>query len=129
MRFKIYAPAMHSVQSPAKGPARIFGTTTFSFAAHLFGTLTCATCWTIFGPALALLFGSGGAAFLASLRPAAPLALGLSAVGLGFSFYQLAKARGTYEKLPFRLAAAFTIASAVGWFGSVWYTTATLLKG
>ena len=120
---------MQTVRPPVTGPARIFGATTFSFAAHLLGTLTCATCWTIFGPALALLFGSGGAAFLASLRPAAPFALGLSAIGLGFSFYQLAKTRGTREKLPFRLAAAFTIASAAGWIGSALYTAVTIIRG
>ena len=120
---------MQTVRFPVKGPARILGATTFSFAAHLLGTLTCATCWTIFGPSLALLFGSGGTAFLASLRPAAPFALGLSAIGLGFSFYQLAKTRGTREKLPYRLAAAFTIMSAAGWVGSAVYTAATFVKG
>ena len=120
---------METVQSPVKGPARIIGATTFSFATHLLGTLTCATCWSIFGPGLVLLFGSGGAAFLAFLRPAAPFTLGLSAIGLGFSFYQLAKTRGSREKMPFRLAAAFTIVSAAGWIGSVLYTAATFIKG
>ena len=120
---------MQSVQIPVKGPARIFGATTLSLVAHLFGTLTCATCWTIFGPALILLFGSGGAAFLAFLRPAAPFALGLSAIGLGFSFYQLAKTRGSAKKLPFRLAATFTIVSAAGWIGSALYTLVTIVRG
>lgn len=117
------------LQTSPKQPGRIFGSSATAFAAHLFGTLTCATCWTIFGPSLALLFGSGGTAFLAMLRPYAPLAVTVSAIGLIYSFYQLAKTREQSGKLPYKLAALFTLLSAVGWTGSAAYTAVTFLKG
>ncbi len=116
-------------QTSPKQPGKIFGSSAAAFASHLFGTLTCATCWTIFGPSLALLFGSGGTAFLAALRPYAPLAVSVSALGLVYSFYQLAKTRDQSRKLPYKLAALFTVLSAVGWTGSATYTVVTFLKG
>jgi hypothetical protein len=112
-----------------KGPAKIFGSTGIAVATHLFGALTCTTCWAIFGPSLALMFGSSGTALLGALRPYAPLALALSAVGLAYSFYQLAKSRNASAKLPYRMAATFTLLSAIGWSGSAVYAVVTFLKG
>lgn len=103
--------------------------TTASAAIHIFGALTCATCWAIFGPALALLFGSAGTAFLAAMRPYAPFGIALSAFGLSYSIYQLIRNRGSSSKLPYRMAAIFTILSVAGWVGSATYTALTLLKG
>jgi len=120
---------MKQVQFYAKGPVKIFGSSAASMAVHIFGALTCATCWTIFGPALALLFGSGGTAVLALLRPYAPLSLALSACGLAYSLYQLAKNRQDSAKIPYRMAAAFTLLSVAGWFGSSLYTLVTLARG
>lgn len=108
---------------------QIFGSSSVAFAAHLFSALTCASCWAIFGPSLALLFGSGGAEFLAIARPYAPLALALSALGLGSSFYGLWKKRDASAKLPFQMATVFTILSSIGWIGSAAYTVLTLVKG
>lgn len=121
--------AMNSVQFYAKYSTKIFGSTAVSAVIHLFGALTCATCWTIFGPALALLFGSSGTAVLATLRPYTPIALAASALGLGYSLYQLAQNHENSGKLPYRMAAAFTIFSMVGWFGSSAYAVFTLVKG
>lgn len=108
---------------------RAVGSTAIAFTGHLFGVVTCATCWAIFGPALALFFGSGGVAFLSALRPLAPLSLALSAIGLGYSVYQLTKVRRDSTKLPFRLAAAFTGLSCVGWIASAAYVAVTLIAG
>ncbi len=69
----------HLKASNQTGP--IFGSTALAFASHLFGTLTCATCWAIFGPSLALFFGSAGVAALSTMRQLAPLAVIVSAVG------------------------------------------------
>jgi hypothetical protein len=107
---------------------KVFGSSAAAFASHLFGTLTCATCWTIFGPSLALVFGSGGTAFLGAMRPYAPLSITLSAAGLAYSFYQLSKTRER-SKLPYKLAAFFTVISTIGWTGSTIYTVITLLNG
>lgn len=113
----------------SRAPARVFGATAFSFATHLFGTLTCASCWAIFGPSLALLFGSSGTAFLAAVRPYAPLTLLISAAGLTYSTMQLIKKRQESKKLPFRLAAVFTALSIVGWSVSAVYVAITLALG
>lgn len=110
-------------------PAKVFGATAFSVASHLVGVLTCSTCWAIFGPTLALLFGSAGTGFLAALRPYSPIALLLSAAGLAYSVSALLKRRDESRKLPFRLAAAFTALSAIGWGASAAYVGATLLLG
>ena len=120
---------MKQIQFYAKYPTKIFGTTAISAAVHLFGALTCATCWSIFGPALVLLFGSGGTAFLATLRPFTPVGLALSAAGLGYSLYQVGRNREHLTKLPYRMAAVFTILSTVGWLGSSAYALFTLAKG
>lgn len=120
---------MRTTESFSGAAHRVFGSTGFAFASHLFGTLTCTTCWAIFGPSLALLFGSTGTAFLGMLRPYAPLAVAISAFGLAYSSYQLFRARSESRKLPYRLAAAFTTLSAIGWTGSAAYTFVTMLKG
>jgi hypothetical protein len=114
---------------PSQKTRRIFGSTGVAFATHLFGTLTCATCWAIFGPALALMFGSAGVAALSAMRHLAPLSLAVSAAGLGYSLYQLAKGRDAAKKLPFRLAAGFTALSVVGWVASATYVVVTFVKG
>jgi len=108
---------------------RIFGSTATAFVVHLFGTLTCATCWVIFGPSIALVFGSAGVAALSTLRPLAPLALMLSAMGFGYSIYQLVKVRGDSKRLPFRVAAVFTVLSILGWIASAIYVTITVVRG
>jgi hypothetical protein len=113
----------------SRTPAKVFGATAFSVVGHLFGALTCATCWAIFDPALLLLFGSAGAGVLAALRPYAPLSLLLSALGLAYSCHQLFKKRHESRKLPFRLAAAFTALSAIGWGASTAYVAVTLMSG
>lgn len=113
----------------SRTPAKVFGATAFSMASHLFGALTCTTCWAIFGPALLLLFGSAGTGFLAALRPYASLSLLLSAAGLAYSAYQLLKKRHESKKLPFRLAAAFTMLSFLGWGVSAGYVVTTLILG
>lgn len=110
-------------------PARVFGATGFAFISHLFGTLTCASCWAIFGPSLALLFGSSGTAFLATVRPYAPLALVISAAGLTYSVLQLLRRRDESKRLPFRLAAVFTALSVAGWVISAVYVATTLAVG
>ena len=120
---------MNNFSSSPVPAGKAIGSAAIASATHLFGTLTCMTCWTIFGPSLALLFGSSGTAFLATLRPYAPIALVVSAIGLGYSFYQLTTTRGRSAKLPFQLAAAFTTLSAIGWTGSAVYTIITLLRG
>ena len=130
MRFKAYAWAtMKQIPFYPKPTSRVFGATAFSAVVHIFGALTCATCWTIFAPALVLLFGSAGTAFLSTMRPYAPFGIALSAIGLTYSVYQLVKNRETSSKLPYRMAAAFTFLSAIGWTGSAVYTFLTLLKG
>lgn len=130
MRFKTYASViMKQIPFYTKPASRVFGATALSAAVHVFGALTCATCWTIFGPALALLFGSAGTAFLATMRPYAPLGIAVSAIGLTYSVYQLLKNRHASSKLPYRMAAAFTAASVVGWTGSAGYTFLTIAKG
>lgn len=108
---------------------KAFGSAAVSTAVHIFGSLTCATCWTIFGPALALLFGSAGTAFLSTLRPYAPIALAISACGLAYSVYQLRASRGHSSKLPYRMAGLLTMLSIAGWFGSSVYTLVTFVKG
>ena len=113
----------------SRTPAKVFGATAFSFASHLFGTLTCASCWAIFGPALVLLFGSGGSAFLSAVRPYAPLTLLVSAAGLAYSIRLLMIKRADSKKLPFRLAAAFTAFSVIGWGVSAGYVAATMILG
>ena len=110
-------------------PARALGATAISFATHLLGALTCATCWAIFGPALTLLFGSSGIAFLAAVRPYAPLSLAVSAAGLAYSIYQLVKTRKNATALPYRLAAAFTGISVIAWGASAIYIAMTLTLG
>jgi O-antigen/teichoic acid export membrane protein len=120
---------MKQVQFYAKPTSRAFGTTAISATIHIFGALTCATCWTIFGPALAVMFGSAGTALLATLRPFAPLAVVFSAIGLAYSVYTLVRNRDSSAKLPYRMAAAFTILSVFGWVGSAAYTVLTLVKG
>lgn len=120
---------MKQVQFYIKPTSRVFGATAISAAVHVFGAFTCATCWAVFGPALALVFGSAGTAFLAALRPYAPIAITLSAIGLGYSVYQLVQNRGSSSKLPYRMATAFTLLSLFGWSGSAAYTILTLLKG
>jgi uncharacterized membrane protein len=113
----------------SRTPVRVFGATAFSFAGHLFGTLTCASCWAIFAPSLALLFGSSGTAMLAAFRPYAPFTLFVSAAGLTYSTYLLVRKRHESNKLPFRLAAAFTGLSIAGWFFSAAYVAVTLARG
>jgi len=108
---------------------RVFGATAVSATIHVFGALTCATCWTIFGPALALLFGSAGTAFLSNVRPYAPYAIGLSSIGLTYSIFQLIQTRNAATKLPYRMAAAFTALSVLGWTASAAYTIVTIVKG
>ncbi len=120
---------MKLVQFYTKPASRVFGATAVSATVHVFGALTCATCWAIFGPALGLMFGSAGAAFLSTLLPYAPIAIALSALGLGYSIYQLIHNRDLSSKLPYRMAAAFTILSLIGWTGSAAYTILTLMKG
>jgi hypothetical protein len=110
-------------------PARAIRATAISFATHLFGALTCATCWAIFGPALALVFGSGGTALLATVRPYAPISLVLSGTGLAYSVYQLVTSREAAKALPYRLAATFTGISLIAWAASAIYVTATLVRG
>jgi hypothetical protein len=110
-------------------PGRAIGATAVSFATHLFGALTCATCWAIFGPALALAFGSGGTALLATVRPYAPISLVISATGIAYSVYQLVKSRGSARALPYRLAATFTGIALIAWAASAIYVTATLARG
>jgi O-antigen/teichoic acid export membrane protein len=116
-------------QSPSAATGRIFGGTAFAFAGHLFATLTCATCWAIFGPPLALLFGSSGVAFLSTLRPLAPLSIAISSIGLSYSIYQLVTRRHQSKKLPYRMAAAFTLLSVVAWIASVVYVSVTFFVG
>ncbi len=120
---------MKQVQFYTKPASRALGATAVSAVTHVFGALTCATCWAIFGPALGLMFGSAGTAFLAMLRPYAPIAIVLSAIGLSYSVYTLVKSRDASSKLPYRMAAAFTILSVIGWAGSAAYTFVTLVKG
>jgi len=120
---------MKQIPSYNNAAPRVFGSTAVSAAVHLFGTLTCATCWTIFGPSLALLFGSAGTAFLSRLLPYAPYAVALSALGLGYSVFQLIRNRESSTKLPYRMAAAFTALSVLGWAGSATYTFVTFVKG
>jgi hypothetical protein len=120
---------MKQVQSYTKPGLRVFGATAISGAIHVFGALTCATCWAIFGPALALMFGSAGTAFLAMMRPLAPFAIAVFAIGLAYSVHQLFNNRGASSKLPYRMTVAFTILSVFGWTGSAAYTIVTLVKG
>jgi hypothetical protein len=120
---------MKQVQFYTKPSSRVFGATAISATIHVFGALTCTTCWAIFGPALVLMFGSAGTAFLATLRPLAPYAIFFSALGLSYSVYQLIKNRESSAKMPYRMAAAFTIVSLFGWTGSAAYTIMTLVKG
>jgi hypothetical protein len=120
---------MKHVQFYTKPASRVFGATAISATVHLFGALTCATCWAIFGPALALMFGSAGTAFLATMRPFSPFGIALSAIGLSYSMYQLVKNRESSAKLPYRMAAAFTFLSLFGWIGSATYTIITFVKG
>ena len=102
----------------------------FSSIVHVFGALTCASCWAIFGPALALLFGSSVSAYFdATLRPYAPLAIVVSAIGLTYSIVQLVRKREDAAKLPYRMAAAFTTLSAIGWVASAAFVTLTVVKG
>src|SRR5579872_5538525 len=105
---------MKTVQFTGRGTLSIVSCTALSFLSHLLSALTCATCWAIFGPALVLLLGSAGTAFMASLRPFAPVALLLSALGLAYSIYRLSQVERSSRKLPFRMALAFTIVSAAG---------------
>lgn len=109
--------------------SRAFGGAAISVVTHVFGALTCTTCWAIFGPALALMFGSAGVAALAALRPLAPYALIVSAAGLTYSIYQLVGARSQAKKLPYRMAATFTALSIVGWLTSVVYVVTTFVIG
>jgi hypothetical protein len=108
---------------------RAFGGTAVSIVTHVFGVLTCTTCWAIFAPALALMFGSAGVAALAALRPLAPYALIVSAAGLTYSIYQLVGARSQAKKLPYRMAATFTALSLVGWLTSAAYVVTTFIVG
>ena len=115
---------------PSRNPGKVFGSTAISLASHLFGTLTCATCWAIFGPSLALVFGTSGTAFLAAARPYAPLLLALSAVGIAYSIHQLLKTpRDRADRMPYKLARLFNAVSAIGWAGSATYSVITFLKG
>lgn len=114
---------------PSSNVRRSFAGTALAFGTHLFGVLTCATCWTIFGPALALLFGSSVTGFVAAMRPLAPTAIGISAIGLAYSVYQLLRTRQHHKKLPYRMAVAFTSLSVAGWIGSAAFIAFTLVKG
>lgn len=120
---------MQKVRSSPKAPLTIYGSTALSFASHLFGVLTCATCWALFAPALGALFGSAGTAFMASLRPLAPTALAISAVSLAYSFYRLTRVEGASRNLTFKIAATFTTVSAISWLGAAVYTAVTLIQG
>ncbi len=108
---------------------RSFAGTALAFVAHLFGALTCATCWAIFGPALALLFGSSVMSFMALMRPLAPFAAAFSAIGLTYSVYQLVRTRERHKELPYRMAAAFTGFSVIGWTVSAAFIATTIVKG
>jgi len=116
--------------SPSSQPTRaIFGSTTASFVTHLIGALTCASCWAIFGPALALVFGSSVMSFMSAMRPFAPASIVISAFGLGYSILRLVRERDQSGKLPYRLAAAFTLLSIAGWSVSAVFIIITVVKG
>jgi O-antigen/teichoic acid export membrane protein len=116
--------------APSSQPTRaIFGSTTASFVTHLIGALTCASCWAIFGPALALVFGSSVMSLMSAMRPFAPLAIVISAFGLGYSILKLVRERNHSGKLPYRLAAAFTLVSVAGWSVSAVFVAITAIKG
>jgi hypothetical protein len=108
---------------------KVFGSTTISFLIHLGGALTCASCWAVFGPALALLFGSGVNAAMGALLPYAPISIAISGVGLVYSVAQLVRKREQSRELPFRMATAFTALSVVGWVASASFVAVTLVKG
>jgi len=129
VNFKSYGSDMNVVVPSSNRLQKGVAGTAVSFAAHLFGTLTCATCWTIFGPALALLFGSSVTGFMAAMRPLAPYAAGLSAIGLSYAVYQLVRTRERRKELPYRMAVAFTGVSVIGWTVSATFILTTLLKG
>ena len=75
------------------------------------------------------MFGSAGVGALAVLRPLAPYSLIVSAAGLTYSIYQLIGARSQPKKLPYRMAAAFSALSIVGWLASAAYIITTFVVG
>ena len=120
---------MNDKPSSSNGVRRSFAGAALAFMTHLFGALTCATCWAIFGPALALLLGSGVTGFMAAMRPFSPLSVGISAIGLGYSVYQLLRTRERREELPYRLAVAFTGLSVIGWTAGTAFIVKTIING
>ena len=120
---------MNETIPPSNGISKSFAGAALGFATHLFGSLTCATCWIIFGPALALLFGSSITGFMAEMRPLAPYSVAISAIGLGYSIAQLLRTRERRKEFPYRMAATFTGLSVIGWTVSAAFIAMTLVKG
>jgi hypothetical protein len=120
---------MNTSAPASTGVRRSFAGTAVALATHLFGALTCATCWAIFGPALALLLGSSINDFMAAMRPYAPFSAAIAATGLGYSIYQLLHSRERRKELPYRMAVAFTAFSVIGWSIGTAFIAVTMFKG
>ena len=120
---------MNGIVPPPNRVQRSFAAAAFSFVTHLFGALTCATCWAIFGPALALLLGSGATDFMAAMRALAPMSAAIASIRLAYSVYQLLRTRERHAELPYRMAVAFTAFSVVGWTVSAVFIATALVEG